>query len=365
MASRLGLIVNPVAGLGGRVGLKGTDGEDTVRKALELGAEPQAHKRAVEALKHIPRSTLILTYPGAMGEEEAREAGFEPDVFGSIGAITTSRDTVRAASAMTELGVDLILFAGGDGTARDIYSAVGSTVPVLGVPSGVKIHSAVFAVNPRAAGQLAAAYLRGEAETTLAEVMDVDEDAFRQDVVSARLYGYMKTPTQPRLLQGGKEGSSPGEEHTLNAIAADVTEGMLSGVLYIIGPGTTTRPIADALRQPKTLLGVDAYRDRVIVARDANEEKLLELIKGPAKVIVTVIGGQGFILGRGNQQISPRVIRRVGLENLMVVASPGKLASLKGKPMRVDTGDAELDAQLRGYIRVQTGYQRQTIYKVE
>lgn len=367
---KLGLIVNPIAGMGGRVGLKGSDGPEILEKAIELGAVSTSPGRAVEALKRIAPikdSIELITYPHEMGEDEARECGFDPRVIGSIQrGKTTPEDTKAAAREMVEAGVDLILFAGGDGTARDIHAAIDGEVPVLGIPTGVKIHSGVFAINPSSAGDLAVMYLReGQTATREAEVMDIDEEAFREDRISARLYGYLTVPHEKNLVQSSKGGSPPHEELSLEAIARDIIEEMEEDAIYIIGPGTTTRPIAESLGLPKTLLGVDVVLDGRLVASDVNEAQLLELIEGRrAKIIVTAIGGQGFIFGRGNQQISPEVIKRVGEENIIVVATPGKLASLEGRPLLVDTGERELDERLRGYIRVITGYSRRVVYKV-
>jgi len=242
---------------------------------------------------------------------------------------------------------------------------VDGKVPALGIPAGVKIHSAVYAINPSSAGRLAVKFLMGEAETRESEVMDIDEEAFRENRLSARLHGYLRVPYEKALVQGSKESSSAPEEFFLESIAADVVEGMEEGVLYIIGPGSTTKAITDKLGLEKTLLGVDVVQDKALMARDVNEAKLLELIRGmKAKIVVTVIGGQGFIFGRGNQQISPNVIRAVGRENIVIVATPGKLSALSGRPLLVDTGDAELDAQLSGYMRVINGYGRRVVYKV-
>ena len=367
---KLGLIVNPIAGMGGRVGLKGSDGTDILEKAIELGAVSTSPGRAVEALRRVSPlkdSIELITYPHEMGEEEARECGFDPIVIGSIvQGKTTSADTRVAAKEMAELGVDLILFAGGDGTARDIYSAIDGEVPVLGIPTGVKIHSGVFAINPASAGDLAAKYLQGGQEDLReAEVMDIDEEAFRENRISARLYGYLTVPYEKNLVQSTKGGSPPQEELSLEAIASDIIEEMESDVLYIVGPGTTTRPIVEQLGLPKTLLGVDVVLDGKLVASDVNEAQILELIKDRrAKIIVTVIGGQGFLLGRGNQQISPEIIKKVGKENIIVVATPDKLTSLEGRPLLVDTGEVELDELLSGYIKVITGYSRRVVYKV-
>ena len=380
---RLGLIVNPVAGIGGRVGLKGSDGTEIQKKARELGAVPEALNRAVEALERIkPVGDLqIITYPGEMGEDAARASGFVPTVIGSIErGETTAEDTRNAARDMQRLEVDLVLFAGGDGTARDVYSAIGEGSDVadgyirrirlvLGIPAGVKIHSAVFATNPRSAGDLALLVLQGRASGRReAEVMDIDEEAFRQGIVAARLYGYLNIPFQRRLVQGLKTASDPGEKVATEAIAWEVVDGMDDDgyrYLYIIGPGTTTRAIASRLGVPKTLLGVDVVRGGELVAADANESQLLALLEEHlAKVVVTPIGGQGYIFGRGNQQISPRVIERVGKEHVIVVSTAAKIQALGGRPLLVDTGDREVDRMLSGYIRVVTGYREQTVYKV-
>jgi len=364
----VGLIVNPVAGVGGAVGLKGSDGWETQRRAMELGAVPPAPMRAVTALRDLMAAmpeAQVVTYPGPMGEDACRDAGVEPRVLGEVGDVTSAEDTVAAALDLQEAGVDLILFVGGDGTARDIHKAVDSRVPVLGVPSGVKIHSGVFAFDPGSAGSLAAHFLRSEAPLRDAEVMDIDEDAFRRGQLSARLYGYMRVPYSPRHLQGSKEGAGHQEEYALEAIAADVVENMEPGVIYILGPGSTTVPVAGKLGVEKTLLGVDAVLDGELVAGDASEETLTGLLEGRrGAVVLSVIGGQGFILGRGNQQISPMVVRRVGKDNIIIVATPEKLASLRGRPLKVDTGDPALDEELKGYYRVVTGYGRRTIIRV-
>ncbi len=372
---RLGLIINPVAGLGGRVGLKGSDGAEIQRRALALGAVPRSQERAIQALERLEPADgfELVTCPSEMGADAARACGFAPVVIGTARpGGTTAQDTITAAREMARLGVDLLLFAGGDGTARDIYSAVAEKLPVLGIPAGVKIHSAVFGANPGSAGALAAAYLRGSVTTLReAEVMDLDEAAFRRGIVSARLCGYLRIPFQQRFLPGLKTPTTPGERTAQRAIAAAVVDGMEAGLLYIIGPGTTTRAIADRLGVEKTLIGVDVVADGQLVAADVNESQLLALLEGRrAKIIVTPIGGQGYILGRGNQQISPRVIERVGVdgeharENIIVVSTSGKIHSLGGRPLLVDTGDARVDEMLAGYVRVITGYDEQIVYQV-
>jgi len=365
---RLGLIVNPVAGIGGRVGLKGSDGEQTKQKALEMGAIPQAQHRTVQALERLRAidSLEITTYPGEMGEDAARACGLESTVVGTIASgQTTAQDTRDAAAKMLRLGVDLLLFAGGDGTARNIYEAVGEGQVVLGIPAGVKIHSAVYATGPAAAGELAALYLNGRVTGLReAEVMDIDEEAFRHGVLSARLYGYLRVPYRSSLVQSQKIASS-GETDSTAAIAEDVAEKMEADCLYILGPGTTTRAIAAELGLTKTLLGVDVVLNREMIASDVNEAGLLALIEGHrARIVVTPIGGQGFIFGRGNQQISPRVIERVGRDSLIIVSAPEKLHALGTQPLRVDTGDPAVDELLSGYITIVTGYSERAVRKV-
>ena len=366
---RLGLIVNPVAGIGGRVGLKGSDGLEIQKQALALGALPESLNRAVQAVERLSLldNLEVITYPGEMGADAARAGGFEPTVIGSITpGETTPEDTLNAAREMLLLAVDLLLFAGGDGTARDIYNAVGGDLPVLGIPAGVKIHSAVFGTNPRSAGDLAASYLRGRVSSLReAEVMDIDEEAFRQGIVSAKLYGYLRIPFRISLVQGLKMASGPGEEAALASIAFDIVGSMEDDCLYVIGPGTTTRAITAELGLEKTLIGVDVLLNRKLIAADVGEAQLLQLLDGrKAKIVVTLIGGQGCIFGRGNQQISPSVIRKVGQDNIVVVSTTEKLYALGRQPLWVDTGDRALDEMLCGYITVVTGYNERAVRKV-
>ncbi len=367
---KFGLIVNPIAGLGGAVGLKGTDGVSTARRALEMGAVPSAAPRAVDALRELGRlnDPEVLTFPGLMGEDEARLAGLSPTVVGTVdNEDTSAEDTRRAALELAERSVDLILFAGGDGTARDVFNAVGDGVPALGIPAGVKMYSGVYATTPRAAGRAAAQYLMGEApHTRLGEVMDIDEEAFREGEVQAQLYGYLRIPDDASHVQVTKSPSHADENEAILAIAGEVVDSMREDTLYILGPGTTTKGIADVLRIPKTLLGVDVVLNEVLVASDVTESQLIELLEGgqPATVVVTAIGGQGHIFGRGNQQISADVLRHVGVDNIIVVATRRKLALLERRPLIVDTGSREIDLELSGYIMVTTGRSESAMVKV-
>jgi len=357
----IGFLVNPVAGMGGAVGLKGTDGVNILNQAISLGAKPIASQRAetfLDAMLPVKKSLILLVGAGSMGEDESKKCGFTYKVKSENKKETTSEDTQNAAKAMIESGIDLLVFCGGDGTTRDILKAVGLKVPVLGVPTGVKMHSAIFAVTPQAAARVAVNYLWAGLPLREAEVMDVDERAFREGRLSAELYGYLLSPFEPYLIQGNKLESPMTENEIRNqaATAVWIIEEMKSNIIYIIGPGTTTRTITDLLDQKKTLLGVDLFLDKKMVTRDANEKQILEAINGKAaQIIVTPIGGQGFIFGRGNQQISSKIIRQIGLDNIVVVATKSKLDKLKS--LRVDTGDLNLDKDLRARgIRVIVDY---------
>jgi predicted polyphosphate/ATP-dependent NAD kinase len=357
---KVGFIVNPIAGMGGAVGLKGTDGKEILEKAVTLGATPVAPARAesfLSALTPIKEDIRLMVGAGWMGENEARNHGYPCKVFGEQKKDTQPEDTVAAAKSIATEGVDLLIFCGGDGTARDVLSGVDMKLPVLGVPTGVKMHSAVFAVDPKAAARIALKFLRNQLPLWEAEVMDIDEEAFRRGRVSARLHGYLLSPYEPRLIQGAKIASPMTESELRNqaAIAIYIIESMKPDVAYIISAGTTTRTIGDLLDEKKTLLGVDVFVNKKIVAKDVNEKQILEAIEGKdAKVVVTPIGGQGFIFGRGNQQISPDVIRKIGKDNIVVIATENKMKNLKS--LKVDTGDTELDASFRGTIKVVTDY---------
>jgi len=375
----IGLIVNPVAGMGGSVGLKGTDG-GMHTQALVLGATPVAPQRAREALAQIRcrGDVAWLVAPGAMGADLV--AGFDVTylVVGATGEETTGEDTRRIARLMLDAGAELLVFAGGDGTARDVYDAMSALppyerIPVVAIPAGVKVYSAVFALSPHAAAELVDAFVEGAcpelAEGTGVveeEVLDIDEDAFRQNRLDAQLYGYLLVPAVERFLQPGKVASSaaPSVEENKQDIAASFVEGMSPETLYLLGPGTTVKAIADALALSKTLLGVDAVCDEALIATDVNERAILDLLKRypRRKIVVTPLGGNGFIFGRGNKQFTPEVIRQVGREHILVVGTEDKMRQLPG--LRVDTGDAALDEALGGYFEVAVGYKRGRVMKV-
>ena len=363
----VGLIVNPVAGMGGSVGLKGTDGE-MHQKALAMGAEPVSPARTREFLSHVGSGDAIrwLVAPGPMGADVAGSAGMSFVVTGTAGDKPSAADTQAIARAMLDAGVGLIVFAGGDGTARDMADAIDLQVPVIAIPAGVKIYSSVFAYSPRAAAELLDAFIEG-ADVTEEEVLDIDEEAFRAGRVDARHYGFLLVPEVERLVQSGKESSgiSGSTAAAKREIAAVVIEQMRPGILYLLGSGTTVRAIAEELGVAKTLLGIDAVVDGRLVGSDLNERSILGLLDqyAEASIIVTPLGGNGFIFGRGNKQFTPEVLRRVGSDKLIIVANRDKLLSLTC--LHVDTGDAELDAELAGYIDVIVGRNHRKMMRVE
>ncbi len=251
----------------------------------------------------------------------------------------------------------MILFCGGDGTARDVASMPAGLRPILGIPAGVKMHSGVFAISPQAAAELALGFVRGELLARETEIVDVDEELYRAGELQTRLYAVARTPYKPTLVQERKRiYSSSSEEEFKDQIALFASEFMRDGSAYILGAGTTTARIAELLGVEKTLLGVDVIQDGKLLQKDASERDLLALLdrEKSVKVIVSPIGAQGFILGRGSQQISAAVLRRVGEENLIIVSTPHKLAELP--QLLVDTGDLQMDRILAGKRMVVTGY---------
>ncbi|MFC5791612.1 ATP-NAD kinase family protein [Agromyces tardus] len=460
----LGLIVNPVAGVGGPAGLAGSDGADVQRLARERGARSRADERASAALAVVAAShpnARVLTVAGAMGEHAVRAAGLEPVVVAQSGEPTSAADTAAAARALAAAGATLVLFAGGDGTARDVATGLAlagraappeatrietpgdevegldtlagarystgeasvdrvarsayrdlegggldtlagarystgeasvdrvarsvyrdlegggldtlagarcstGEVAALGIPAGVKMYSPAFAVSPSAAGALAAAWLtEGSLPTQLREVLDVDEAALRRARVEPRLYGMLRVPDRPGRTQARKSATSAGEHAAVRAAAHGAADRMERGIRYLLGPGGTMAELARELGVAKTPLGVDVVLDGELVLAGASEQQLLdEVRRGPAKAVVSIIGGQGFLLGRGNQQLSARVVGELGADPLLVVAPEQKLIDLGGRPLLVDTGDRDVDAGLAGFIRVVTGPASTSLYPV-
>jgi predicted polyphosphate/ATP-dependent NAD kinase len=370
---KLGLIINPYAGIGGPLALKGSDGESLIKEALQEGkADTQrALSRAATALSMIEEyqsEICVYGFSGAMAGDAALQQGFS---FESLGcpqtAISTASDSIAVARQLQALKVDLILFVGGDGTARDLVAAVGVGIPVLGIPSGVKMHSGVYAVSPQAAGEILKRLLSGQlVDVALAEVRDIDEQAFREGKVKTRFYGELLVPREGQFLQHVKSSGREVEALVIQDIAADIIESMSPDVLYIIGPGSTTKGVMDELGLANTLLGIDAVCNRTLIASDLAEQEILRLLDeyGQAEIIITAIGGQGHILGRGNQQLSPAVLRRVGLDKITVIASKSKITELQGRPLLVDSNDPMLDQDMAGYRKVITGYHDAILYPV-
>ncbi|TET64944.1 ATP-NAD kinase [Candidatus Bathyarchaeota archaeon] len=369
---KLGFIVNPIAGMGGRVGLKGTDG--VLKEAIAKGAKPLAPTRATEFLQKLKESMTetpmeILTCPGIMGEEEAKAASVPVQVLPmKIRVETTAEDTKTAIKLMVK--VDLIVFVGGDGTAKDIFDAVQGRdeVFVLGVPSGVKMYSGIFAVNPSDAADVVLAFARNQAEITEFEIMDADEEAIRSDVFSVKLHGYLKGPFLPMRIQGSKQVSpeTADEKENQTAIARFIIEEMHPEAAYILGPGTTVRCLAELLGVEKTVLGVDIYKDGKVIL-DVDEKRILSEVEDWQKtwIVLSPIGHQGILLGRGNQQISPEIMKNVGKQRIIVAATKGKLQTIDGSVLRIDTGDAEVDNMLKGYIEVVTDYKEWRVMPVQ
>lgn len=368
---RIGFVINPVAGVGGSVALKGSD--NVVEQALALGATPQANKRAdialSELLEHKDRIEL-LTVNGEMGEQACIRAQLPHQVvYRSNSEKTSSEDSQAAARAFVEAKVDLILFAGGDGTARDICATVEESVLVLGIPAGCKIHSGVYGVTPRAAGRVAAMLASGQMLSVLeADVMDIDEVAFRQGTVKAKRYGEMQVPGELRYIQATKSGGKESDELVLQDIAEYVISEMEQEHYYIMGSGSTVAHIMEELALDNSLLGVDVVNDHQLLHSDIIAKDLLALAekvgKNNVRLVITVIGGQGHIFGRGNQQLSPELIRFIGKENIIVVATKAKLQALNGRPLLVDTADEILNEALCGVIKVTTGYNDHVMYPV-
>ena len=364
---KVGVIVNPAAGMGGRLGLKGTDGRAFI-EALARGAEPVSPLRASRFLWALEPSWIeeLLLPPGIMG---AGSPGYPWRLFGKVrivecvppGKWPTSRlDTIECARAMAGI-VDLLVFVGGDGTARDVMDSIDLSTPARGGPAGVKVYSPVFAKSPEAAASIVGRCSEDGCILEEREVLDIDEEAFRRGELRASHYGYLLVPRVPGAVQGGKEPSRAGPG-VLDDIAEQVAEDVEDCTLYILGPGTTVARVAARLGVEKSLLGVDAYHNGRLVGRDLDADSMEEIATRyrRVKLILSPIGGTGFLLGRGNQQIPPSIIRRAGREGLIVVSDPEKLRSIN-YTLLVDTGDKSLDEELEGPIKVVVGYNRWAI----
>ncbi len=377
--SRVGLVVNPIAGMGGRVGLKGTD--HVVDQARAAGAEPVAPHRValfLEAFVKMQRKdpeldVHWLTCDGPMGREYLDRAGFAPgdvEVVHTPATPTTAEDTRAGSAGSVHAGAELLLFCGGDGTARDVAESVAGKIPILGIPSGVKMHSGVFAVDPKAAAEALTAFLRGQLRVGDSEILDLDEEAYRAGEWRVRLYASARTLVEPNLVQADKMMFAEMSEESVRLELAEHFRDLFNEdphTLFLLGPGSTIESIATRLTLQKTLLGIDAVLGGKTVAKDLDEKRILALLDqhAKAKLVVSPIGAQGFVLGRGNLQLSPAVVRRIGVRNLLVVATPAKLAATP--VLRVDTGDETLDAEIRRkeYLFVLIGYRTTKLHPIK
>ena len=368
---RLGLLVNPDAGLGGRLGLKGSDGQAVY--ARSQGAEDRSGPRVKDALEYfanLHRDTSEITWftsQGRMGTDwipKNVEIGKFITIHQSSG-ITTVSDTSELVISLIESNIDLLLYAGGDGTTRDIISVLESQgkseIPVIGIPCGVKMHSGCFASSPKAGAEVLSAWLHGDLLISSTEVLDLDEDRYRNGEWVVRLYAEAKTPASPRWMQGAKmRVEATGEEEILEGLANHISELLITDSRLIIwGSGGTLRTIGEIVGLKPTLLGIDASMGDKQVGTDLNEEQLLNLLfshNGNVTLLLSPMGGQGFLIGRGNLQLSPAVLREVGIENILGICTPAKLLTVRR--LRIETGDNELDAKFaeKRYLKVLKGF---------
>jgi len=373
MVCKIGFIVNPIAGMGGKVGLKGTD--RVLKQAINLGAKPIAHFKAKETLKEFitkysKDDIHWYTCSGDMGANELKSAGIEnfEIIYNYSSKETTSEDTKKACKKLLEKQVDLILFCGGDGTARDIFSIVKDKIPILGIPSGVKMHSGIFGINTDASAKMLHEFINKGLTVGEAEIMDLDEDRYRKGEWNIKLFGIAKGIVEPTYIQVGK---TTYESVSDDLIKDELAEHILDEIeqnadyLFLFGSGGTIDYIAKKLNIKNTLLGIDAVFNNKVIGNDLNEKGILKLLdKYPkAKVILSPIGAQGFILGRGNLQLSPKVIKKIGLDNIIVISTPSKLQTTP--IIRVDTGDKELDQQFfdKEFLMIVIGYRLSRVVK--
>jgi predicted polyphosphate/ATP-dependent NAD kinase len=373
---KIGFIVNPIAGMGGRVGLKGTDG--VVDEAIKKGAKPVADKKSMDMLKifvskyNSKDNIEWYTCKNKMGEKELKEAGIKnfKIIYSSNDKKTSPEDTKKACKKFLEKNVDLILFCGGDGTARDIYNTVETKTPILGIPSGVKMHSGVFGINTEASAKMLHDFVNETLTIGDAEIMDLDEDLYRKGEWKVKLFGNAKGIVEPTYVQVGKASfQSISDDYIKDEIAEHIKEEMEQNndYLYLMGSGGTVNFIAKKIQVKNTILGIDAVYQKENIGEDLNEEKILKLLKkySKIKVILSPIGAQGFILGRGNLQLSPKVIKKIDLDDIIVVSTPSKLSSTP--VLRVDTGDKKLDKKFREkeFFMVIIGYRISRVVKVQ
>ncbi|MGV9171817.1 MAG: ATP-NAD kinase family protein [Promethearchaeia archaeon] len=396
---QIGLIINPISGMGGSVGLKGTDGREILDKAIKMGAQPNAAdrtKQLLHGLETIKSKLMFITCLDGMGEDVLKEMGFKYTLINSVSVpniedieVEVANSTYKTVSAFKEIkniydsrayhtklaakvmkemdDLKLIIFVGGDGTARDIYEEVDQDVPCLGVPAGVKIYSSVFSLNPAKAASLIMRFLWDEAALKKAEVLDIDEVEFRKGNLVSKLYGYLLTPFDPGYRQPSKLGTPSSDLDNQERIARRIIDLLEKDTYYLIGPGTTTKAITDRLDEDKSVLGVDLLYNKDVIARDLNEYEILKYVnqEKPTKIVVSPIGRQGFLFGRGNLQYSPEVLRKVGPKNIIIISTQFKLQKIPGQTLRLDTRDPQLDKEFEGLYKIITDYDQIQICRVE
>ncbi len=352
---RIGFIVNPIAGMGGRVGLKGTD--SLYHEALRRGAKPVSPLRARRFIDRLARLGLdveIYTARGVMGGDYLKGTGLIHRIVYDPDEPTSPGDTVEMARILSG-NVDLIVFVGGDGTARDVCRGLRGETPVLGVPSGVKMYSPCFAVSPEAAATIVAYMERGETELGICEVLDLDEELYRRGILEIRRYCEVRCPRLEGYIQGGKTFTETPEEELIG-IAQTVVEKMEPDIYYVTGPGRTVKRIHELLGISHTPLGFDIIRNHRLVARDVDEETILRYAgRGTIKIIVSPVGGTGFLLGRGNQVVTGRILYMIDpAEDILVVSTRTKLRGLRC--LYIDLDDPGLITRFPRIVRVVVGY---------
>lgn len=363
---RLAVVVNPDAGLGGKLGFKGSDGR--AAEARAAGAQDRAGPRmriCLEKLAELARDPIeILAWDGRMGGE------WIPGEYTSTGKTPETTDATSTSEFIKAHSPDLFLYAGGDGTTRDIVEALGEReIPLVGVPGGVKMHSGCFATTPKAAAEVVWSFFTGDLMIARTEVMDLDEEVYRKGEWKVRMYGEAFTPASPRWMQGAKEQvQRESEEETLEAMSSHVANLVEENpdLMLVWGSGGTLRQMCKQNGHESTLLGIDIQHAGKMY-NDLNESGLLEIInqhQGEIKLLLSPMGGQGFLIGRGNLQLSPDVLRAIGTDNILGIATPAKLLGLN--ELRIDTGDEDLDAEIRArkYLKVLQGYRTTRVIRV-
>ena len=375
---RLGLLVNPDAGLGGRLGLKGSDGQAEI--ARSKGAQDRSGPRMRAMLDHlitISKENLdgIQWYvsKGRMGTDWISPAISSLEVIHSSSSSTDADDTSQLVGSMIGSDIDLLVYAGGDGTTRDVVAALSEygrpELPIIGVPTGVKMHSGCFASSPKAAPDVLSAWLEGDLLLSSTEVLDLDEDLYRQGKWVVKLYAEAITPASPRWMQGSKmRVEASGEEEIIQGLADHVRETLIDDRMMIVwGSGGTLRTIGGILGFELNTLGIDITVGGNIIGSDLNENEILSALKehqGDVILLLSPMGGQGFLIGRGNLQLSPDVLRIIGVNRVLGIVTPAKMLTLRS--LRIETGDSEMDQRFseKKYLKVLQGYRTTRVLKV-